>query len=105
MGLIKGAEAEQANGETINIGSGHGITIGDLAATILAFMGCHAPIVLDPHRIRPAKCELAELVCDNAKALKLTRWRPRCPLEGGLKESIAFVSRHQDQYKPETYAA
>ena len=42
-GFIKVAESEQAIGEVINVGSGTGLSIGEIAAEILSIMKCQKP--------------------------------------------------------------
>ncbi len=104
QGFIKTAESDMAVGETINVGSGKGITIGELAETILSLMKSEKPIVQDRKRIRPDKSEVYTLICDNAKAKTLIDWEPRYSLTKGLQETIEFVSENLNFYKPEIYA-
>ena len=104
QGFIRGAVTGLTVGKTINIGFGKGITIGDLAKTILSLMGCDKPIVLERNRIRPEKSEVLELVCDNTKAIELTGWKPEYSLEEGLTETIEFISKNQWFYKADRYA-
>ena len=103
-GFIKIAEADQAIGETVNVGFGKGIKIGELAATILSLMGSGKTISQDDRRIRPEKSEVYTLVCDNAKARKMIDWEPQHSLREGLLETIEFVSKNVNFYKPATYA-
>lgn len=103
MGFIKVAESEQTIGQVTNVGFGQGITIGDLAKTILALMGSEKPIVLDSDRVRPRKSEVYKLICNNTKVLNLTGWQPQYSLNTGLQEVIDFVSNHQRFYKSEQY--
>jgi NAD dependent epimerase/dehydratase len=97
--FIKVTESEAAIGETINIGSGVGVSIGDLATRILKLMQCDKQIMVDQVRIRPSQSEVYTLVCDSRKALELTGWRTSHSLEEGLLESISFIGSHLDQYK------
>lgn len=103
-GFIKIAEADKATGETVNVGFGKGITIGDLASTILSLMGSRKTIAQDDSRVRPEKSEVYTLICDNAKARKMIDWEPRHSLREGLLETIEFVSANMNFYKPTTYA-
>jgi NAD dependent epimerase/dehydratase len=102
-GFIKAAESESTIGQTINVGCGKGITIGDLAKTILSLMGSNKSIVLDENRLRPPKSEVYTLICDSTKALNLSGWRPAYSLKEGLSRTIEFISRNQHLYKPEKY--
>ncbi|HBB35120.1 MAG TPA: NAD-dependent dehydratase [Cyanobacteria bacterium UBA8803] len=102
-GFIKVAESEQTIGKVTNVGCGKGITIGDLAKTILSLMGSEKPIVLDQDRVRPSTSEVFKLICDNSKALERMDWQPQYSLEAGLQEVITFVSKHQGLFKSDRY--
>jgi NAD dependent epimerase/dehydratase len=101
--FIKMAESEGAVGEVVNVGSGQGITIGELATTILTLMGCKKPVILDSERLRPAKSEVRALICNNCKAEEKIGWQPHYSLQEGLLETIEFVAKHRDHYKPARY--
>ncbi len=103
-GFIKIAESEHAIGETINIGFGKGITIGELGKTILSLMGSEKPIVQDTNRFRPDKSEVYTLICDNSKAQKLIGWKPQYTLREGLFETIQFISKNLNLFKVGIYA-
>lgn len=103
-GFINVAESEQTIGKVTNVGFGKGITIGELAKTILSLMESDKPIVLDSSRMRPSKSEVFKLICDNIQARERTGWQPQYSLEAGLKEVITFVSNNQTLFKSEQYA-
>jgi len=102
-GFIKVAESEKTIGQVTNVGFGEGITIGELAKTILSVMGSDKQIVLDSSRVRPSKSEVFKLICDNNKALTTMGWQPEYSLEAGLKEVINFVSNNQGIFKSDQY--
>jgi NAD dependent epimerase/dehydratase len=101
--FIKVAEREGSAGEVINVGSGKGISIGELAGLILKIMGTDKPLVVDEKRIRPEKSEVMELICDNSKAVRLLGWKPRYSLEDGLRESIEHIRENVGRYKASDY--
>ncbi len=103
-GFIRVAGATRAIGETINIGSGSGISIGDLARRILGLMGVELPIVQSEERLRPESSEVFQLVCNNSRATELCGWAPRHGLDEGLRETIDFVRTNLDRFKPSIYA-
>ncbi|MBI5701765.1 GDP-mannose 4,6-dehydratase [Candidatus Saganbacteria bacterium] len=102
-GYIKIAESDATVGQVINIGSGRGVTIGDLAQKILNLTGSSARIISDETRIRPDKSEVKQLLCDFTKANKLFGYEPLHALEQGLRESIKFIEEHLDLYRPDEY--
>ena len=102
-GYLQIAESDATVGQVINIGSGRGVTIGDLAHKILALTGSKAKIVSDEARIRPEKSEVKQLLCDFTKANKLFGYQPKYSLEDGLMQSIEFVREHPELFRPEEY--
>jgi len=98
------ASSPDAVGQTIHVGSGQGITIGELARLALEVLGVERPIVLDAERVRPPRSEVFELVCDNRKARTLLGWQPKHTLREGLAEVVEFVSSHLALFKPSQYA-
>jgi NAD dependent epimerase/dehydratase len=104
QGFLRVAESDRAVGETVNVGFGRGITIGELAGRILALMGVERRIVQSTERLRPAKSEVLTLVCDNARARELCGWAPRYGLDEGLRETIEFVRANPDRFRPTSYA-
>jgi NAD dependent epimerase/dehydratase len=102
-GYLLAAEASRAPGEVINIGSGRGVTIGELLEIIQSIMGIRKPVVLDDQRIRPPKSEVFRLICDASKARDILGWQPAFTLEDGLRRTVEFISAHQDLYKPDLY--
>jgi len=103
MGLIAAAVSEGVEGETINLGVGQGVSIGELARRIGALTNISKEIVCDEERIRPEKSEVFTLISDNSKAARLLGWKPKIALDDGLKRTIDFVREHPDFYRPGTY--
>ncbi|MBU0629568.1 MAG: NAD-dependent 4,6-dehydratase LegB [Candidatus Margulisbacteria bacterium] len=102
-GFVKIAESEKSNGEVINLGVGSGVTVGELADRIISLMGTKVEIISDEQRVRPEKSEVMRLISDNKKALDFTGWQPKTSLENGLKETIDFIAKNLDRYKPDIY--
>ena len=102
-GFIRAAQSPASVGQTINIGAGQGITVGELARKIIGLTGVSAKIRKDTARVRPEKSEVERLVCDSSKAKKLIGWKPRYTLEEGLSETVEFFKHHMSRYKPEIY--
>jgi NAD dependent epimerase/dehydratase len=102
-GFIKAAESDKAVGETINIGSGKEVSVGEVAEKIMSLMGKRAEIEPDEKRVRPEKSEVQRLLCDNSKAKVLMGWEPRVPLEDGLRKTIEWLKDNSHLYKPGVY--
>ena len=99
-GFVKVAESERSIGEVINLGTGRGVTMGELAETIIKMFDTEKHIVSDEERMRPEKSEVMALICDNTKAQELLGWEPEYTLEQGLSRTIDYVRDNLDRYKP-----
>lgn len=102
-GFLAIAASEQAIGEVTNIGSGKGISIGDLAQKIGRLMGKELDLMADEQRIRPEASEVFELLCDNRLALDRTGWQAETPLDAGLLNTIEWVTGNAHRYKHAIY--
>ena len=102
-GFVNAAEHPEAAGHTINIGSGHETSIGDLAATILRLVGRELPIVLDDGRVRPQESEVDRLLAGTALARELLGWTPRHTFEDGLAETIEWIEDHLEEFRVGVY--
>jgi len=99
-GFIKVAESDHSIGEVINIGTGRGVTMGELAETIIKMFDTDKHIVTDEERLRPENSEVMALICDNTKAKKLLGWEPKYTLEQGLNLTIDYIRDNLNCYKP-----
>ena len=90
------APAEKVVGETINLGSGFEISVGDTATLIAELMGREVRIARDERRVRPASSEVERLWADIGKARAKLGWTPefggREGFRRGLAETIAWFS-------------
>jgi dTDP-glucose 4,6-dehydratase/UDP-glucose 4-epimerase len=110
-GLIAGltAPAEQAVGQTINLGSGFEISVGDTAKMIAEVMGSELEIETDEARLRPANSEVERLWADNARARQQLGWSPEFGgLDGmrrGLQETAQWFMDPANlaRYKADVY--
>ena len=102
-GFIKTAQCDDIIGETVNIGSGREIAIGDLVKLIAQIMNAKINIVQDDQRIRPGKSEVERLLCDNTKIKEYTDWSPQVSLESGLEDTVKWLKDNLQFYKPELY--
>ena len=100
--LAIGAHAQTA-GQTLNIGSGKEISIGDLAETLIRVSGKTARIVQEKERMRPEKSEVERLLCDSSRLTGLTGWKSKLTLEDGLRRTAEWLTKHLDLYKPGSY--
>jgi len=103
-GLIKVGLCDQVVGQTVNLGTGQGETIGKMVEMILSLLGKeNISIEQDPARIRPAKSEVMRLISDNTKARKICDWTPKYDLTEGLLETIEWIRKNLHKYRPDSY--
>jgi NAD dependent epimerase/dehydratase len=108
-GFIAALSSTEAFGETINLGSGFEISIGDTVSLIAQLMNVDVTITTDESRLRPHGSEVERLCADNRKAGKLLNWEPHLSgitgLEAGLKETIEWFqnAKNLSLYKANIY--
>lgn len=102
-GFVRAGQVKGVAGETINVGSGREISIGDLAAVIASLIGQEISIRSEDQRTRPEKSEVQRLLADNTKARELLGWSPKTSLEEGLRQTIDWFREHTHLYRNEQY--
>lgn len=102
-GFLEISKNDSFIGDTINIGTGTEISIGNLAKKIGELIGTDILIETDSRRIRPEKSEVERLLADNRKIMNNTNWQPKYSLEKGLKETIEWFKDRLNHYKAEIY--
>ncbi len=102
-GFIRAAEEPAAIGETINLGSGKEISVGDLAQLIIRLSGRSVTVEYEEERTRPAGSEVERLLADSTKAARLLDWKPGVDLESGLRLTLAWMEDHLGRYRADVY--
>lgn len=87
LGLLEGGQA----GETYNVSSGEGISVRELAATVLQRVGVPAEISSDPALSRPV--DVPVQIGSNAKLRRTTGWTPRHTREDIIDDLIHAATR------------
>lgn len=102
-GFLLAASVPEAVGQTINLGSGREISIGDLAQTIARLVNRDVKVEPDEQRIRPTGSEVDRLLADNTLAQTILGWKPTVRLEEGLMLTIEWMRQHMNLYRPYDY--
>lgn len=102
-GFIQAAEADNVNGETLNLGTGIELSIGDLAEKIIQLSGRQVRIETEQQRLRPEKSEVMRLLSDNRFARERIGWQPEVVLEDGLTKTIRWIEQHLEWFDPDRY--
>ncbi len=102
-GFIAASSSAAAVGETINLGSGREISIGDLLRLVGRILGKELVAEEEQVRLRPDKSEVARLLASNEKAKRLLGWAPAIGLEEGLQRTVAWLRANAGLYRPDRY--
>ena len=102
-GFLRVAEADEALGLEVNIGSGRSISIGELAERIVALTGRDIPVRQAEERSRPAASEVVDLVADTTRSQSILGWSPTVDLDEGLGRTIEWVRSNPHLYDPASY--
>ena len=87
--------AEKAKiGEPYNLGSGWGITIGNLVKLAAKIEGVEVKIEIDKDRLRPADVEI--LICDSTKAQEELGFKIQIPMTKAVEDNIAYYKEPQN---------
>lgn len=100
-GFLKVAQTPAVEGQTINLGTGREIRIGDLVKLVLAMVDHPVEVVIDPTRLRPQKSEVQRLISDNRLALEVLGWSPQVSFEDGLQKTFEWIKGHSALYSQE----
>jgi dTDP-glucose 4,6-dehydratase len=102
-GFLKVAETPGVEGQTINLGTGSDVRIGDLAEQILKLLDHPAEIVVESRRLRPEKSEVQRLISDNRLALEKLGWSPQVGIEEGLRRTFEWIRDNLSRYSTDRY--
>ena len=102
-GFVLAGKEPKAVGQTINLGSGKEISIGDLAKIIAGKLGKSLQIEQDDSRLRPLGSEVKRLLADNRLASELLGWEPVIDLDKGLDITIEWMEQNLPKYRLGVY--
>jgi dTDP-glucose 4,6-dehydratase len=98
QGFLLAAEAVNLEGQVINLGTGHSLSVSDLAQSCLEVVNCNAKIVSDVARQRPQKSEVDLLICNASKARRLLGWTPKIAFREGLHRTADYIRANLSKY-------
>lgn len=102
--FLRCAESAGAIGQTINVGSGNEISIGELVKKIGKMLGKEIRIKREQARARPDESEVERLVADGSLARKILKWKPKVTLDEGLLKSADWIRSNLDAYETDHYS-
>ena len=91
-GFFKAATADiPLEGQVIQLGTGHDVTIGELVEMSAKVTGSTAEIITQDERVRPEASEVMRLLSDPSQALAELGWAPQVSLEEGLRQTAEWI--------------
>lgn len=82
---------EGCEGQVINLGTGHEISVLETAELIARLMNTDVRIISTEERVRPANSEVERLCADNSRAKSVLGWEPEYQGRAGLEAGLAFT--------------
>ncbi|WP_034270585.1 SDR family NAD(P)-dependent oxidoreductase [Haloechinothrix halophila] len=102
-GYVRMATADLPRGETVHLGTGEAVSIGDLFALCCEATGTDAEVVSDTERIRPEASEVQVLLSDPSGAKELLEWQAGTTLREGLAETVRWLTPRTDPHRATRY--
>ena len=98
-GYMSAGQLTGIEGETVNLGTGVEVSVGELAKSIISLIGKPVDVQIDEARLRPKKSEVERLLSDNRLAAQRLGWKPSITLGDGLKLTIDWIRSHLEIYQ------
>jgi dTDP-glucose 4,6-dehydratase len=102
-GMIAAAIAPDAVGETIQLGTGHAVSVAEIVELVGELVGKELHPILDEARVRPVKSEVELLLSQPARARELLGWEPQVALRDGLEQTIEWIGLNARRYRADEY--
>lgn len=100
-GFLRAGELAGLEGQTIQLGTGRAVSIGELFEAACKVTGMAAQVKQDARRLRPDASEVLVLESDPSLARERLGWTPRVTLEEGVQRTADWLRAHLQHYKPE----
>jgi dTDP-glucose 4,6-dehydratase len=101
--FVAAATSDGAVGRTIQLGTNHDVSVGDLVDMVSEVLGRELTVETDPERVRPDKSEVGRLISGPALAREVLGWEPRVDLREGLARTIDWIERNVHRYRVDHY--
>lgn len=100
--FLRAAEVTGIEGETYVVGSGVGLSVGQMVDAAARMIGVEHPRVrVERERVRPESSEVERLVCDYSKAAREIGYAPTVTFDEGLAATIEYCRSRPEV--PSTY--
>lgn len=103
-GFLAAARTPEAEGETLQLGTGIDHSIGDMVLAVEKAVGHELSVQQDPQRMRPPASEVMRLISSPERMRRITGWQPRWSLDDGVRELVGWIGERLDEFDAEQYA-
>jgi NAD dependent epimerase/dehydratase len=100
-GFMAALDTPGVEGETVHLGTGTDISVGELVELCAEVVGVRAPVRVAEERTRKAGSEVDQLLSDPTRARELLGWAPQVDLAEGLRRTADWL---RDRPVPRGYA-
>lgn len=102
-GFVAAAGAPETIGRTVQLGTNHDVSIGDMVQAVGEVLGRELEVETDPARVRPEASEVQRLISSPALAEELMGWKPEVDLHEGLRRTIEWIEANQQRFRTDHY--
>lgn len=102
-GMVAAAVTPEAVGRTIQLGTGHAVSVAEIVAMIGEILGKELHTELDEARVRPERSEVQLLLSEPELARTLLGWTPSVSLREGLERTVEWIQDNAHRYRTEEY--
>jgi NAD dependent epimerase/dehydratase len=103
-GMVAAALTPAAVGQTVQLGTGHAVSVAEIVASVGEILGEELQTELDQSRVRPEGSEVQLLVSKPELAASLLGWAPSVDLREGLERTICWLRGNAGRYRSDEYA-
>jgi dTDP-glucose 4,6-dehydratase len=102
-GFIAAATAPAVLGRTVQLGTDHDVSVGDIVQLVGEALGKELLVEQEQQRVRPAASEVLRLRSSPRLAHELMGWSARVDLREGLARTISWIEGSGRQFRTKDY--
>lgn len=102
-GFIAAAAERATVGRTIQLGTGHDVSVGQIVDMVADLLGKDLSVEQDSQRVRPPNSEVQRLLSNPALAKELMGWQPQVDLREGLAHTLDWIAANTHRYRTDQY--
>ena len=96
--FLMAAASDDANGQALNLGDSHVISLEDLAKLLVEANAGAGEYLVRPFPADRKRIDIGDYYADYSRIQRVLGWEPRVPLREGLERTLAFYREHLRKY-------